>query len=341
MIVNVRRRTLHTGAAIGLLLACVASPATAGPATPQQSAEAGRHCHTVQLPTLGFGNAALHGGDPTGRYLVGQEWTFVDGIFASKMLVWVDRQVRELNTESLQPYVFVRATDVNRHGVIVGARMTNPNTFHEDAWLYRDGRFTFLPGLRPTDSTAAVAINARGDVIGSSNDPIGESSHVVMWPADRPGTVVEWTVPNQPRFGNIPVDIDDDGTMIGWFGGRPGQTNYIRRPDGTTYQLTAPPGVENIEASAVRNGWIVGHGQIGIQGVGLRWNLRTGGVETIFTEYSWFAAVNRHGTIGAFGAIIHRNGETVPIAVYDTPLVLTDNGTAAGMTGSPVLWIGC
>jgi hypothetical protein len=30
--------------------------------------------------------------------------------------------------------------------------------------------------------------------------------------------------PTQPRFGNIPVDIDDDGTAIGWFGGRPGQT---------------------------------------------------------------------------------------------------------------------
>jgi len=343
----VRSWMLISVAAVGLIAAGGAIPATAATGRPEAIGVAGHDCRAAELPTLGFGVSQLSGGDPSGRYLLGREFIEIDFVFVVKSVVWINRQARELDTQALLPNVDVRLIDANQDGDIVGYRVRDNSSFHQDAWLYRDGRFTLLPGLRSTDVTVPTGINSRGDIVGYSQDPTGPVAtyHAVVWPAGHPGTVRELTVPGQPGAFAMGVGIDDDGTVLGWVGGRPGQTNYIWPPRGAPYPLTGPAGVQFIEASAIRNGWVVGFGQMGQQLVGLQWNLRTGQAQVASTEYPLFISVNSRGTIGANGAIIHRNGRTVPLDRGGTPIVLTDSGTAAGMIdsfgGPPVVWTGC
>jgi hypothetical protein len=305
---------------------------------------AGSSCRAAYLPTLGSGLSEVRGGDPSGRYLVGREHLPASSITAA--VVWTDHKVRELDTSALLPYVDVTATDVNRHGTIVGYRTRDHSSFHEDAWMYREGRFTLLPGLRSTDATVPAAINSRGDVVGYSLETTGTTAtfHAVLWPADRPGTVRELTVPGQPAAWLRATDIDEDGTVLGFLGGWPGQTYYIWRPNGVAYPLSGPAAGQVSEATAIRNGWVVGYGQTDGQSVGLRWNLRTGGVQIVSTQYPFFRTINSTGTIAAIGAIIHRDGRAVPLGDNAVPIVLTDRGTAAGMFGfftPPVIWTGC
>jgi hypothetical protein len=305
---------------------------------------AGPACQAALLPTLGSGVSELRGGDPSGRYLVGREYLPESALPTA--VVWVDHEPRALDTSALLPYVDVTPTDVNRYGTIVGYRMRDYSSFYQDAWVYRDGRFTMLVGLRPTDVTVPTAINSRGDIVGYSLDTVGTTAtyHAVVWPADAAGTVRELTVPGQSGVWTMGLDIDEDGTVLGWLSGPSVPISYIWPPDGAPYPLQGPAGVQVNQARAIRNGWVVGFGQIDyMQGVGLRWNLRTGRVQVASTEYPSLITVNNTGTIAAAGAIIHRNGKAVPLGGF-IPVVLTDRGTAAGANGlftPPIVWTGC
>jgi uncharacterized membrane protein len=334
-----RRTEMRTRWRIAAILAPLCAAALA--AVPASAAAA---CQATALPTLGHENTQVTGGDPTGRYLVGLANNDDTPPSLHSSLVWAAGKPRLLDTEPLRPYIQIRPTAVNRHGVIVGYRLTDPSSFHTDAWSYRGGRFTILPGLTATDSTMAVAVNARGDVVGTSLDETALPWHGVVWPADRPGTVRELTVPGQP-VQTFAVGVDEDGTVLGHLGTRPGETPYIWPPRGAPYRLIAPPGIDYAGAYAIRDGWVVGTGQQGDHMVGLRWNLRRHTAQVISTENPLVLSVNRRGTVGAVGAIIHRDGRAVSLGADARPLVVTDRGTAAGNTreyyGEPVTWTGC
>jgi hypothetical protein len=312
------------------------------PASAAAAAAAGR-CRGIALPTLGHQYTELTGGDPTGKYQAGWGRSGTD-TFDFDAIVWTGRQPQRLNTDSLLPYVNVAATGVNRHGVSIGFRTIDNSSFHTDAWLYHDGRFTMLPGLSTADATSPMAINSHGDVVGINLAETAPVWHGVVWPADRPGTVRELTIPRQSDAWIFADGIDEDGTVLGHLGGRPGETPYIWPVRGNPYPLNAPQGVGLAGAYAIRNGWVVGYGQRGDQLVGLRWNLRGRTVEVTSTEYPVSLSVNRWGAVGAVGALIHSDGRVAPLGGDARPVVVTDGGTAAGMSesyGVPTLWTGC
>ena len=59
-------------------------------------------------------------------------------------------------------------------------------------------------------------------------------------------------------------------------------------------------------------------------------------------------SVNRRGTIGTVGAIVHRDGRVSYVGYLDQVSVVTDSGVAAGTAtdslinyGQAVRWFGC
>lgn len=317
---------------------CVAGLA-AQAAAPAPASAAANFCRATPLPTLGNAHTEVSAGEPSGRYLVG--WASDPGPGSEPVihdLVWEQGVPRLLDTEAVRPYVDVRPTGVNQSGTVVGYRMSDYNTFHTDAWLYRDGRFTMLRGLSAADTTEPVAINSRGDVAGRSfSDDFGWRA--VVWPADRPGTVREltgWT---------FAFDIDEDGTVLGQVGPIPGGTPYVWPPSGAPYPLPKPPGFGDIYAETMSNGWVAGYGQRGDSILDLRWNLASHTVQVLPINDTAPLSVNRWGTIGAVGLLVRGDGRQVPLGPYARPLIVTDRDTAAGNDGQlesvPVTWTGC
>jgi hypothetical protein len=285
----------------------------------------------------GVVNSEVRGGDHSGHFLVGAGARLDGTAWTQVVLSWEDGAVSELDTAALAPYVLVDAADINKAGVIVGRRIVDFSTFHIDAWVYRDGRFSLLPGLVPTDDTSAVAINARGDVVGRSGP------RAVLWPADQPGTVRELAVDPSLPMPATGVDIDDDGTVLGFLGCRTcdGQRPYIWPAGRAGYELAAPAGTGYPEGMAIHNGWVAGTAIADYSGVAVRWDLSAGTASVISTEHGSARAVNSRGTVAAADALLYRNGRVQVLNGYAA--VLTDSGTAAGsdaafLSGNAVIW---
>ena len=229
------------------------------------------------------------GGDHTGRYLVGGGTVF-DGAQPKRVgLLWVNGKVTEFNTDALAPYAEVKITDVNGRGVLIGNRITDFSTFHTDAWAYRNGGFALLPGLKPADATKAVAVNRRGDIVGTSEDYSVDPVvfHAVIWSADRPGSARELTVGGQSPAWATGIDIDDDGTVLGLLGQRPTpeQRPFIWPARGPGYPLTGPAGTGYPFGVAIHDGWVTGE-VVTDDGLGVvaLWNLRSGTARVISTD---------------------------------------------------------
>jgi uncharacterized membrane protein len=313
-------------------------PVAVAAAMPANTASAADGLQMEQLPVpAGVVNSDVRGGDHSGRFLVGAGLRF-DGTEGRQVVLrWDNGTVSELDTAALAPAAHVEATDINNDGIVVGFRVRDFSTFHTDAWIHRNGGFSLLPGLETTDETSAVAINARGDVVGQSGE------RAVIWPADHPGTVRELTVDASSPMSSTGVDIDDDGTVLGFLGCRPceEQRPYIWPADGPGYPLAAPAGTGYPEGVAIRNGWVAGAAVADYRGVAVRWDLRAETASVISTEHGSAAAVNRRGTVAASDALLYRNGRVQVLNGYVT--VLTDQGTAAGsdapyLSGNAVVW---
>lgn len=334
-------------AVIGLSVAApVAAPVAAGQPKTGNSAgdSAAPGCRIRALPVpAGTFSSQVNGGDRAARFLVGD--ANVDGR-GTVVLIWNGDAVRELDTAPLAPYAAVMAADVNGTGVVVGNKTVDFGTFRSEAWVYRNGRFRMLPGLTATAETTATAINSRGDIVGVSYDAVNSGlRRAVIWPADRPGTVRE-LVPDTTTDPAAGVDVDDDGTVLGFLGSRPTETQrpYVWPASGRAFALTAPAGYGYAEGVAIRDGWVAGTALplAGGNSVTVRWDLPTRTARFASTEHGVAYSVNRHGTIGANGALLYRDGRIRDLGPDARPVVLGDDGTAAGsIVGTAVRWIGC
>ncbi|WP_156051886.1 hypothetical protein [Allokutzneria albata] len=144
------------------------------------------------------------------------------------------------------------AREVNRGGVIVG----NASYVYSSV-AFRSAGTTLarLPLPAGSTSSRANAINDRGDAVGWAVLP-DRSRKAVLWPADRPDTVVE--------LGGLPtgfveaVDIDEDGTiLVRHYNDQHNATSYKWR-DGVATALRAPSGVKSAEATGIAAGRVSG-----------------------------------------------------------------------------------
>lgn len=354
MFVN-KRRVAGAGVAGfagALLVLPLTATATGAPPVSELPAPA-PVCEMVRLPVPpDVTGSQVTGGDHTGRYLAG-EGLVSDGVESTRIaLQWVHGQVRVVDTSALRPYVDVHVSDVSSHGAVVGYRLTDASEFHTDAWVYQAGRARVLPALHPGDSATAVAINSGGDIVGTNAGTVDGvyREWAVLWPADRPGTVRELIVIGESPQVVKGVDIDDDGTILGFVGFQPTEQQhpYVWPGRGSGYPLAAPDGTGYPRAAAVHNGQVVGSvltwdGDTGYS-VATRWDLTTRTAKVVSTTPSSAVAVNRQGTIAIDTALIYRDGTVRELG--GIVRVLSDRHTAAGMDagfpiGTAITWTHC
>ncbi len=309
-----RDRALGLITITGLLVTLAPAAAQAKPASTA--------CRTVAVPVpAGTTTSSINGGDPTGHYLVGVAYH----VGGTTGLLWHDGRITQIDASVLTPYVQADFNDVNRHGVVVGERMTDYNSFHTDAFIYQSGRFTLLPAPHPGDETHAVAINSHGDVVGNAFTATGW--HPVLWPANRPGTVRVLTAGNA-----FATDIDENGTVVGYLEPYPDGTPYVWPVNGRPYALPVPPGGTGGVAVAIRLGMVAGNVLDPATGGSkpALWNLRTGDFTFLRDIQGSALSVNRWGTLGLTGMVVHSDGRVVPVGGWVN--VITDHGLAAGST---------
>jgi uncharacterized membrane protein len=342
----VNQRLVARAGVVGFAAALLVLPQTTAAAGAQPPAP-----RMIGLPVPANVTASdVTGGDHTGRHLAGMGLVLTETGSTTIPLQWVDGRVRIVDTSAVQPYANISVADVNSHGVVVGSRMTGAS-FSTDAWVYRAGRARLLPALQPGDETRALAINARGDVVGMDAryaDGIYRT-WAVLWPADRPGTVRELVVTGETPERVTAVDIDDDGTVLGFVGGEPtaDQHPYVWPARGTGYPLAAPEGTGYPKGVAVHAGQVVGYavqweGDMGFFRA-VRWNLRSGTSEIVTPTTGSAVAVNRQGMLASTNTVVYPDGRALDLGGFIR--VLSDHRTAAGttaefMAGSAVVWVG-
>jgi uncharacterized membrane protein len=298
------------------------------PAVAQAEARA---CRAVALPAPAGTFSTVNGGDLTGRYLVGR----VNYPDRSAGALWRHGRFTEIDASSLGG-VQVEYHDVNRHGVVVGERMTDFGSFHTDAFTYRRGTFTLLPALRAGESTEALGINSRGDVVGNS---IGNGFTPVVWPANRPSMVRALG----PAGSGRAMGIDEDGSVVGYLAPFPPGTPYLWPATGTPRPL--PDAGQGGNAVAIQRGMVAGNVFDPATGmtVPASWNLRTGGFRMFPDAGGSALSVNRKGTVGVVGALVHKSGRVAPVGGWVN--TVADTGVAAGTTdqfsGRAVRWLSC
>jgi uncharacterized membrane protein len=332
-----RRAVLVAAVAAGLLVPPTAAAAQTDtpPSDPAQSTA----CRAIPLPVPPGTVSEVKGGDLTGRFLVGHI-NYQDRRVGA---LWHDGRLTEIDASSIQN-VQVDYHDVNRNGVVVGERMTDTSSFHTDAFTYRDGTFTFLPALRPDESTEAIGINSRGDVVGNS---IGNRWTPVVWPADEPGTVRVLPMPAGHLGDGLAMGIDEDGSVVGHLSPYPPGTPYLWPARGQARALPVPAGSLGGNVAAIQGGVVAGnvYDPATNATVPTLWNLRTGSVTMHKTVTAGALSVNRKGTIGVGGALVHADGRVVPLGDGAAVNTVADTGVAAGataeFTGQAVRWIGC
>lgn len=289
-----RRRHRYTGAAAAVLLV-VAGTATGiattryvtdaspGPAESVAAAPPDYDRCVVKQPD-GPNFFQVVAADPTGTYLAGIQEE--NGAIGAAVLHkgTVTRIAMPVAVSSVTP------ARVDRTGTVVGWATPadhGPNV----PWIYRNGVVTMLPLPAGFDTGAAVAINARGDVVGSlskmkelspGGPRIGIDETGVVWRAgalDKP--VV--TAPG-PGFSLVDIGgITDDGTIVGRAGPASGAgvAPYAWRLDGAARRLDLPSGYGYARVLGARGRWAYGQVWNAAPGelVVARWNLETGGVD--------------------------------------------------------------
>jgi hypothetical protein len=331
-----------TKSAVALLLAGAATVlAPSGTAFAAPAPAGHTACRISVLPDpAGTSASRVFAGDPTGRYLIGDAFRTSDN--AQLPVVWTAGRPAILAT----PGSLGALTDVNSAGVAVGYYYDASDLRH--GFIDRHGRLTDLPPLVPGDHVLPLAVNRRGDVLGTSQTPFGDS-HPVIWPAGRPDKV--YPLPTVPGALSTTVsDIDDDGTVVGTVSTADRSDGYVWPWHGQPYALPLPAGVAGTNATAIRHGWIGGYRyQAGVLPV--RWSPGAHRPQLITDAAYVTTGINASGTMAAEKVIVHRDGRIVtlpslPGTEWLSAYTIADTGVAAGEvlgsgTTHAVVWRGC
>jgi uncharacterized membrane protein len=269
------------------------------PGTPGWKAPAATAPTSCELDRLtapdGAPMALVGGADPTGRYIVGRSYPRGGGYQA---VIWEAGKGRKVllpgdEEESLR--------DVNSHGTAVGWSYAGGSPV---PYVYARGKVSKLPGVK---RGSATAINEAGAIAGED-----DATHsALVWPSAT-GKPIHLPVPKGTNRAAA-SDIDEDGTTVGSLDD---ERPYVWFPDGTHRELAMPviDGVPAASARAfsIRNGWVTGTADSGAEAAGgkvssdkgkspapkmaaVRWNLRTGTVETTGELDMRADAVNAQG----------------------------------------------
>ncbi|GLY44108.1 hypothetical protein Amsp01_101310 [Amycolatopsis sp. NBRC 101858] len=191
--------------------------------------------------------------------------------------------------------------DVNAAGVAVGS-YSAPHVFGvpdlHHAVRYAGGTFERLPDPPGYTNTVALAVNARGDILGA----VGESASTgvyasVVWPADAPGTVDVLPVPS-PGW-QVQAGIADDGTVAAaafdWSAGGD-LAGYVLPERGAAVRMASPVPTGDVVPTAITTQRIAGYA--GESGAFL-WHL-DGSVDRALPGLQNVAAMNSAGAIAGY-----------------------------------------
>ncbi|MEU5941432.1 hypothetical protein ABZ807_20125 [Micromonospora sp. NPDC047548] len=277
--------------------------------------------------------------DPTGRFAAGTAGRSTGGGGSEVLLLLWDRQ----RLTTVESALISDVADVNAQGVVVGNGWVNGAA---QPWRYRDGKLAPLPLPQPdARDTNVVAINATGDMVGSSSDPVTGQWVPLRWPANRPGTVEVIDAP----AGTMPTGLTSNGTIVGNTGDWGDWTGWVRYPNGRTADLTAP-GARAAQVHTAAGRWAIGWVDTGGQAaVRVRWNLRDGSYAT-FDES--LVDVNARGVMVGGDRVVRNTSSRVLPGGSDRVNVgaraISDNGTIVGFRNdrehrqvSGVIWRNC
>lgn len=166
---------------------------------------------------------------------------------------------------------YVSVTGVNQAGTVVGSAPKNTGFGEPTAFRSRNGKLAALPELPKAIGSTAQAVNERGDIVGGvlTEDQIWQP---VIWPADKPGTVVRLT--GLPTGGNSIVEgIDKDGTLlVSYDHPTRSRVGYLWK-DGTAHELAMPEDAYDVVLRGISNGRVIGQVSYGKGGDGpLLWD---------------------------------------------------------------------
>ncbi|MFJ1618490.1 hypothetical protein ACIODT_39130 [Streptomyces sp. NPDC088251] len=178
--------------------------------------------------------------------------------------LWTDGNYTDLGTvANAEDGLWVKGA--NSSGTVVGGAMKV--TGSSDGWPLtenypfrsHDGKLERLPVPAGAHDVIATTVTAQGDVYGYGYG-IDDNNYtkVYMWPADKPGTVVEPI--GFPRGSKV-AGVDADGTVAVTAVSNPEGTwrPYVWK-DGVAKALQLPSGAPNGSISAISNGRVVGQG---------------------------------------------------------------------------------
>ena len=255
------------------------SPAAIGPRTPGAQPQ---NCTGELLPFAnGRPEAIANAIDPSGKVAVGRNYP---GPY--KQVFWHDGTATPVALPGEDPSF----GDITTRGVAVGGSfMPSGKTIKPQPWIYQDGRFTKLPGVK---TGWANAINDNGVIVGEGL-LAGDTG------IDRP---LIWRTPTSSAEhlsadSGRALDIDQDGTVVGEINDTP----WVWPVNGSPHELTGPTGQSGRGlAAAVVNGWASGNITVGKASTSVRWDLPSGTATAIPQIGASANAVTAAGWVGGW-----------------------------------------
>ncbi|MCW3839901.1 hypothetical protein ONA70_07295 [Micromonospora yasonensis] len=319
------------------------APATSTSRTPPRSLPTSCPVERLPVPPHSVMDMVINM-DPTGRYIVGR--TNPGGkVGRLDMLIWDNGHLQVVRVPGDQQL----PTDINARGVAVGVS----GDIGQQAWMYRDGTVTNLPGMRPT---VANAINDEGVVVGWDT-----RRRPVVWrsPSEQP---VALPTPSGVWEGEA-TDIAADGTIVGMLDkqGANMPRAYAWLPNGALRQLPLPviagERAVSSRAMAIVGDWVAGMADSPRGDTPTLWNLRTGEVRA-FPELSiggrsvsadgWLVGNQEEGR--ALLASLqdeltlpdldnHKSSlANIAVAISQDGRLIAGDGSAGGKLPVPVVW---
>ncbi|MGA4844635.1 hypothetical protein [Streptomyces sp. G45] len=217
-----------------------------------------------------------------------------DSAKGGRAVLWKDGKLTDYGNLADPAYQnWVGVHGVNDAGTVVGAAYQESTGF-PSAIRSRDGRLERLPELPGAFSSRAEGINDRGDIVGAVDTEVDGApySHPVIWPADRPGTVVELT--GLPATSASATGIDQDGTVTVEATYDVKQELYLWK-GGSARRLPLPDGARDVIPRGISNGRVIAQVGVGADARSVLWD--RDGQPRVVERADDIRGINRDGRI--------------------------------------------